>query len=53
MTIRFPKVHIDNKQLVYVSFSIEGKRIRSSGVKRRRYAYGLAIAFLLITSITP
>ena len=28
MTIRFPKVHIDNKQLVYVSFSIEGKRIR-------------------------
>ena len=40
MTIRFPQVHIDNKQLVYVSFSIEGKRIRSSRIKRRRYAYG-------------
>lgn len=34
MTIRFPKVHIDNKQLVYVSFSIEGKRIRLYNGKR-------------------
>jgi hypothetical protein len=34
MTIRFPKVHIDNKQLVYVSFSTEGKRIRLYNGKR-------------------
>jgi hypothetical protein len=34
MTIRFPKVHIDNKQLVYVSFSIKGKRIRLYNGKR-------------------
>ncbi len=34
MRIRFPKVHIDNKQLIYVSFSIKGKRIRLYNGKR-------------------
>ena len=28
MNVRYPKVSVDNKQLVYVFFTLDGKRIR-------------------------